>query len=314
LTRATTSGQERDFAGYGRWQPRVEWPGQAAIALNIHVNLEAGGERTADEDGENEAVGEFVLALPGDVVDRATQSVFEYETRAGFWRVMRILDEFGVTATINACAVSLERNPEIAAYLGEAPHEISCHGWRWEELWTLSRDDEREHLERAVATIERLCGRRPRGWCSRLMQSAHTRELLVEAGFLYDSDALNDDLPYVVNVAGRRHVVVPLSFTYNDGRFILGGADDPVAFGNYLRLGFDELSREGVRAPKMMTVSLHPRWIGQAARAAALREFLLHAHAAGGVWFATREQIASYWLEHAETFERVDASTSQVPG
>src|SRR4029077_4581935 len=124
-------------------------------------------------------------------------------------------------------------------------HEVSCHGWRWEELWTLPRDEEEAHLKRAIASITDTCGERPYGWSSRLMPSLNTRELLVETGFVYDSDALNDDLPYFVQVHGRRHLIVPLSFTYNDARFVLGGCDDPAAFLNYCCMGFDELWREG---------------------------------------------------------------------
>lgn len=300
----------RDMVGYGRRQPRVRWPGDARVAVNLHVNYEAGAEYTSQQDGRNEPVGEFPVGLEGSIPDRATQSTFEYESRAGFWRVVRIFEQYGVSATVNACAVALERNPDVAGYLRHSPHEISCHGWRWEELWTLDRDQERDHLQRAVASIEQSCGRRPVGWCSRLMQSQHTRELLVEqGGFLYDSDALNDDLPYTVAVGGGEHLVMPLSFTYNDGRFVLGGADDPVAFGNYLRLGLDELWREGETSPKLMTISLHPRWIGQAARAAALRAFLEHALEKGNVWIARRDEIARWWLDHVDGFGTVDAAT-----
>ncbi len=256
---------ERDFVGYGRRQPLVRWPGEARLALNLHVNYEAGAEYTSERDGRNEPVGEFALNLPGEIADRATQSTFEYESRAGFWWLMRVVDEHQVPITVNACAEALERNPDAAGYLAESGHEVCCHGLRWEELWTLDRDVEREHLRRAVESIERTCGRRPVGWCSRLMQSAHTRELLVEeGGFLYDSDAFDDDFPHHVPVGDASHLIIPLSFTYNDGRYVLGAADDPVAFGNYLRLGLDELRREGAVAPKLMTVSLHPRWSGQA--------------------------------------------------
>jgi peptidoglycan/xylan/chitin deacetylase (PgdA/CDA1 family) len=295
---------ERDFVGYGRHAPRVTWPEGARVAVSVQVNYEAGAEYTFEEDGRNEGAGEWITGMGNAVADRSTQSVYEYETRAGFWRVARLLDEHQVPATVNACALALERNPEVAGYLREAPHEVCCHGWRWEELWELDRDEEREHLQRAVRSIEETCGERPRGWCSRLMASSNTRELLVEeGGFLYDSDALNDDLPYFVDVGGRDHVVIPLSFTYNDGRFILSG-DDPGSFLNYLRMGFDELWREGATHPKLMTIALHPRWIGQAARTAALRAFLEHALAKSDVWFARRIDIAEWWIAHHHEFAK----------
>ena len=295
--------EARDFVGYGRHAPRVRWPEGARVALSFFVNYEAGAEYTFEEDARNEGVGEWITGLGDGVVDRSTQSIFEYETRAGFWRVMRLLDEHGIPATVNACALGVERNPEVAVYLRDADHEVCCHGWRWEEPWTLTREHEAEHMAQAVASLERTTGRRPVGWCSRLMASEHTRELLVANGFRYDSDALDDDLPHFVRVGDDRHLVLPLSFTYNDGRYVLGGCD-PAGFLAYLTLGLDELLREGASHPKMMTVALHPRWSGQAARTAVLRAFVEHARAQEGVWFARRVDIADWWLDHHEGFER----------
>ncbi len=294
---------QRDFVGYGRHVPRVRWPHDARVAVSIQVNYEAGAEYTVEEDGRNEAIGEWLLGFDKDVVDRSTQSIYEYETRAGFWRIMRILDEYGVDSTVNACAHAVERNPEVASYLRESAHEVCCHGWRWEETWTYTRELESERIARAVASLEATTGKRPFGWCSRLMASEHTRELLVEHGFRYDSDALNDDLPYLVDVAGRDHVVVPLSFTYNDGQYILGACDPP-GFLSLLKLALGELLREGATHPKLMTVSLHPRWTGQAGRAAVLREFIEHAHAQTGVWFARRLDVADWWRANQAGFER----------
>lgn len=293
----------RDFVGYGRHVPRVRWPQDARVAVSFQVNYEAGAEYTVEEDGRNEAVGEWLVGMGPETVDRSTQSIYEYETRAGFWRLMRLFDEHEIPTTVNACALGVERNPEVAAYLREATHEVCCHGWRWEETWTLPREVEAEHMARAVASLEASTGARPVGWCSRLMASAHTRELLVEHGFRYDSDALNDDLPYVVGVNGADHVIVPLSFTYNDGHYILGGCDPP-GFLAQLTMGLDELLREGATHPKMMTVSLHPRWSGQAGRAAVIRAFVEHARSQEGVWFARRVDIADWWLEHHEEFKR----------
>ena len=291
----------RPFVGYGRRPPRVRWPEDARVAVSIFVNYEAGAEYTFEEDGHNEPVGEWVVGVGDEVVDRSTQSVYEYETRAGFWRIMRLLEEHGIPATVNACALGVERNPEVAAFLREAVHEVCCHGWRWEEPWTLSREQEAEHMARAVASLEQTTGQRPVGWCSRLMASDHTRDLLVENGFRYDSDALNDDLPYFVSVGERQHLVVPLSFTYNDGCYVFGGVD-PMGFLAYLKMALDELLREGETHPKMMTIALHPRWSGQAARTAALRGFVEHALAQDGVWFARRIDIANWWIANHKEF------------
>lgn len=292
----------RDYRGYGRNPPRVIWPNNAVLAVNIQVNYEEGAEYDHASDGRNEGAGEFVGSL-SDLPDRSVESAWEYGSRAGFWRVMRLLDEYGVKSTVNACAVAVERNRDVGDYLGETEHEVACHGYRFEEVWRLEQDEERKRIHAAVASLHRTCGRRPVGWISRLMPSSHTRELLVEeGGFLYDSDALNDDLPYFVAVGGRRHLVLPISFTYNDARFIMGGCDDPTAFSQYCCGGFDELLREGATHPKMMTVSLHPRIIGQAGRVAALRKFVEHALGAGQVWFARRADIAQWWLDHHKEF------------
>ncbi|HEX5145874.1 MAG TPA: polysaccharide deacetylase family protein [Conexibacter sp.] len=293
----------RDFAGYGGRPPRVRWPDGARVALSVLVNLEAAAEYTFEEDGRNEGAGEWVTGLGDGVCDRSTQSVFEYETRAGFWRVMGLFDEHAVPVTVNASALAVERNPAIAGYLRDASHEVSCHGWRWEEPWTLTREQEAEHMARALDSLERTTGQRPRGWASRLMQSEHTRALLVEQGVAYDSDALDDDLPHFVPVGDAEHLVLPLSFTYNDGQYVLNGVD-PAGFLAYLKLGLGELLRESAERPKMMTVALHPRWSGQAARTAVLRAFLEHAKAQDGVWFAQRIEIADWWYGHHDGFER----------
>jgi peptidoglycan/xylan/chitin deacetylase (PgdA/CDA1 family) len=172
-------------------------------------------------------------------------------------------------------------------------------------MWTLSREEEREHMLEAIRLIEETCGERPQGWYCRYGPSVNTRELLVEeGGFVYDSDAYNDDLPYFTEVKGKRHLILPYTLAYNDGRFVLGDYSDPTSFFDYCKRGFDYLWDEGATHPKMMSVGLHSRWIGQAGRASALRDFLEYAHDKGDVWFARRIDIANYWLEHHEEFER----------
>jgi peptidoglycan/xylan/chitin deacetylase (PgdA/CDA1 family) len=237
--------------------------------------------------------------------DLAAESVFEYGSRAGIWRLERLLTEYRLPATFYACAVALEQNPEVGAWIKEAGHEPCCHGWRWEEVWKLSAEEEADHIRLAIASIEATCGERPRGWYCRYGASVRTRELLVdEGGFVYDSDVYNDDLPYYVQVKGKRHLVIPYSFTYNDGKFgLLPAYGAPADFLDNLTRGFDQLWREGETHPKMMSIGLHPRLIGQASRIDALRAFFDHALGKGKVLFTKRIDIAQWWNAHSDEFK-----------
>ena len=299
-------GPPRDLVGYGRHVPRVRWPDDARVAVNFVINMEEGSEVQMSADGRNEAIlGELPpLGLEGDYRDLALESVYEYGSRAGIWRLQRLFDDRHVPVTLYAAAVAIERNPEIAAWVRDSEHDLCSHGWRWEEVWRLSRDEERAHLRAAVKSFEATCGKRPLGWYCRYGPSVHTRELVVEeGGFVYDSDAYNDDLPYFVEVAGRRHLVIPYTLTYNDARFVtVGGYGSPVDFVDQLKRGLDHLWEEGATHPRMMSVGLHPRLAGQAARASALAEFIDYARRKGGVWLARRIDVARWWLDHHEEF------------
>ena len=205
---------------------------------------------------------------------------------------------YEVPATIYAAAVALERNPDVCAWIRESKFEPCSHGWRWAEDWKLSRDEQRERIDRAVASIQQTCGERPVGWYSRYMPSIYTRELLVEeGGFIYDSESANDDLPYYVQINGRPHLVVPYSITYNDVHYINGSYGSPTAFVDYATRALDYLLEEGKTHPRMMSVGLHCRWSGQAGRASALREFIEYAKGKEGVWFARRKDIAEWFLD-----------------
>jgi peptidoglycan/xylan/chitin deacetylase (PgdA/CDA1 family) len=236
--------------------------------------------------------------------DLCAESVFEYGSRAGIWRVERMLTQYKIPITFFACAVALERNREVGAWLREAGHEPCCHGWRWEEVWRLSRQEEAEHIRLAIDSIKETCGERPLGWYCRYGPSVNTRELIVEeGGFIYDSDAYNDDLPYFVDVKGKQHLVVPYSMTYNDGKFgLLPAYGSPADFLDNLKRGLDQLWDEGASHPRMMSIGLHPRLIGQASRIHALREFIEYALKKGGVWFCRRIDIARWWLDHHAEF------------
>jgi peptidoglycan/xylan/chitin deacetylase (PgdA/CDA1 family) len=294
-------GPARDLIGYGRNPPAIEWPNGARVAVSLVVNYEEGSERSyAFGDEANDGLGELThRALDPGYRDLCVETVYEYGSRAGVYRLFRLFDEYQVPCTMWAAAVALERNPDVAAWIRESGYEPGAHGWRWADDWTLSRDEQRERIHRAVASIQASCGQRPVGWYSRYMPSIHTRELLVEeGGFIYDSESSNDDLPYYAEVLGRPHLIVPYSITYNDVRYFNGSVASPSDFVDYLTRALDYLHREGETHPRMMSIGLHCRWSGQAGRASALREFIEYGLAKGDVWFARRKDIAEWFLEH----------------
>ena len=298
-------GPKRDFVGYGRRVPRVRWPNGARVAISLVLNYEEGSEYSyPNGDRRNDGLTEVIYAMDPQYRDLCAESIFEYGARAGVWRVERLLTEYKLPITFFACAVALERNREVGAWLREVGHEPCCHGWRWEEVWRLSREEEAEHIRLAIASIKETCGERPLGWYCRYGPSINTRELIVEeGGFVYDSDAYNDDLPYFVEVKGKRQLIVPYSMTYNDGKFgLLPAYGSPTDFVDNLKRGLDQLWEEGASNPRMMSLGLHPRLIGQASRIHALREFIDYALKKGGVWFCRRIDIARWWLDHHAEF------------
>jgi peptidoglycan/xylan/chitin deacetylase (PgdA/CDA1 family) len=240
-----------------------------------------------------------------DFRDLDVESVYEYGSRAGVWRLLRLFEEYAIRVTFFAAAVALERNPTVGQYIERAGHEPCSHGWRWEEPWRLERDEERQHIQWAIESFQDTCGQRPVGWFSRYSPSVNTRDLLVEeGGFLYDSDAFNDDLPYFTQVNGAEHLIVPYTHVYNDGRYAIaphiGGPSD---FVDICKRGMSELRREGhIGHPKMMSIGLHPRWAGQAARTSAVREVIEYALELSDIWIATRRDIAEWWIDHHEEF------------
>ena len=299
----------RDFRGYGAYPPAPDWPDGARLALNFVINIEEGSEPSlAQGDGFTESGLTEVPAspVPEGIRDLGAESMFEYGSRVGFWRLQRLFDEFEIPATAFACALALEKNPEIAQSIADSGWDVCAHGLRWIEHYRLSEDEERTQIADAVRRIEACSGVRPQGWYCRYAPSSNTRRLLVEHGGLkYDSDAYNDDLPYYVEVMGTQHLIVPYSLTYNDARFVLPqGYGSPSDFHDLLKRGFDYLWNEGETHPRMMNIGLHPRLIGQAGRISALAEFIDYAQNKGGVWFATRLQIANWWNDHHEEFER----------
>lgn len=289
----------RDLIGYADRPPDPKWPGGKRVALNFVINYEEGSEPSiGDSDGRSEqALTEAVGAdfAPG-ARDLAAESMFEYGSRVGFWRLMRLFRERGLPVTIFACALALERNPAAAARVGEQDCDICCHGWRWVEHWKLSEAEEREHIQMAIASLERTVGERPLGWYCRYGPSVNTRRLLVEeGGFLYDSDTYNDELPYWVEVAGKPHLVVPYSLTNNDTKFARGSIATAGQFFEFCKDALDMLRAEGAETPKMMSVGLHMRLIGHSGRAAGLARLLDYVAGLDDVWVTKRLEIARHW-------------------
>ncbi|MGE4239957.1 polysaccharide deacetylase family protein [Ramlibacter sp.] len=288
----------RDLEGY-RWNyPAFRWPGDTGLAVSFVLNVEEGAELSLSSgDERNESrheVNHEVVGAP----DLCMESQFEYGARVGYWRITRLLMEAGIPLTLNACARALEATPWIARDAVQQAFEVCCHGWRWESHAGMDEARERALIARCVETIARLTGKPPVGWHTKSSASANTRRLLVEqGGFLYDSDAYNDDLPYWRKVGERAHLVVPYAFDTNDMRFFDNFAyvrgDD---FADYAIDAFEALRAEARHAPKMMSIGLHTRIIGRPGRIGGLKKLVDHMRRAEGVWIATREQIARHFI------------------
>ena len=291
----------RDLIGYGANPPDPQWPGGARLALNFVINYEEGSEYSVpDGDGFSEAslTESPSSTIPHGTRDLAAETLFEYGSRVGFWRLLRLFQERELPVTIFACALALERNPEAARAIREAGLDICCHGWRWIEHYKLTEEQERDHIRRAVASLTETLGARPLGWYCRTGPSVNTRRLLIEeGGFLYDSDAYNDELPYWLTVEGKPHLVVPYSLTTNDSKFGRGWFSTADDFYQFCKDAFDMLYEEGARHPKMMSVGLHQRLIGHPARAMGLRRFLDYVRHFDDVWICDRIDIARHWMK-----------------
>lgn len=290
----------RDLIGYGATPPHPQWPNGALIAVNFVVNYEEGGERSilhGDKVSET-----FLHEVPGGVPrtrmrDEQVESVYEYGSRAGFWRLMRLFAEREMKFTSWAVGMAVARHPEAARAMHEAEHEVASHGWRWYDYSKVPVATERAHMKLAIAAIEQATGQRPLGWYTGRV-SSNTRKLVIEeGGFLYDSDSYDDDLPYWTLVGKKPQLVIPYTFDCNDMKFgQLHGFATGTDFYDYLKDAFDVLYREGQDgAPKMMTVALHCRLAGRPGRAAALARFMDYIQRHEKVWVPRRIDIAEHW-------------------
>jgi peptidoglycan/xylan/chitin deacetylase (PgdA/CDA1 family) len=289
---------KRDFRGYGQDPPQTPWPDGARLALNFVINYEEGAERNAlDGYSERELLGEYFYDVPPGEREPFEESTYEFGSRVGVWRLLRLFDDAGIAPTIFGCAVALERNPEAVDAFRSRNCDLVGHGYRWESHRGLDVGEERERIRRATDAYGELGFRDVRGWFTRPPQTVNTRAALAAEGYLYDSGSVSDDVPYFDEVDGRPFLVVPYSLDVNDVRFIKGQLFTSDDFARYAISSFDVLLDEGRRwAPRMMSVGLHSRIIGRPGRLDGLARFIEHVAAASDVWIAGRNAIAEHWV------------------
>lgn len=304
----------RDLRGYGRSPPDPKWPERSRIAVQFVVNFEEGGENNIlHGDRASEAFLSDVLGAqpwPGQRHPNV-ESMFEYGSRAGFWRLWRMFTERRLAVTVFGVATALKRNPEIVAAMQEADWDIACHGLKWIDHKDLTDAQERHDIAEAIRLHTEATGERPLGWYSGRTSENSLRRILEAGGLLYSSDSYADDLPYWVRGPAGPHVIIPYSLDANDMRFVnaqgFGGGDE---FFTYLKDSFDVLYAEGEDSPKMMSVGLHCRLVGRPGRAASLARFLDYAASHDRVWIPTRLEIARHW--HAHMVHLADHAVSVV--
>jgi allantoinase len=288
----------RDFIGYADHPPQFEWPNGGRLALNLALNYEEGAERNRlDGDVDLETLSEATYPVHPDQRDLITESIYEYGSRVGVWRVLDIFDKYQVTATVFASALALERNPNVTSRFVQRDYDVLGHGYRWISHFGLSEEQEREQIVKAADSIERSTGHRPLGWLTRSPGTPWTRRTLAHERFLFDNAGFADDLPYFDEVDDRPFLVLPYSLDINDVRFWKTGFFTAGDFAQYCIDAFDALYRESAKTPRMMSVGLHARIIGRPARVLGLDRFLAHVRDYGDVWISRRQDIANFWAE-----------------
>lgn len=290
----------RDLIGYGKDPPHADWPGGARIAVQMVLNYEEGGENCVlHGDPASEAFLSDMInppAIPG-ARHMSMEQIYEYGSRAGVWRLLRLFDRYKTPVTVFGVAMAMERNPHVVEAMLEAGHEIASHGWRWINYQDVPERVEREHMFRAIDIHKRLTGERPLGWYTG-RTSPNTRALVAaEGGFLYDADDYSDDLPFWTEVGRRPHLIVPYTLEANDMRFSGTGLNTGEQFYSYLKDAFDVLYAEGEERPKMLSIGLHCRIVGRPGKMAGLERFIRYALGHQDVWFCRRIEIARHWRE-----------------
>ncbi len=292
----------RNLVGYGQHPPHAAWPGGARIAVQFVLNYEEGSENCVlHGDPASETFLSEIIGAQAYTGQRhmSMESLFEYGSRSGVWRLLRLFEERAIPLSVFAVGMALARHPELARHLAAAGHEVVAHGWRWIDYQAQDEATERAHIKLAADTLRNLTGSAPLGWYTG-RTSENTRRLLVEhGGFVYDADSYSDDLPYWENVAGQPHLVVPYTLDTNDMRFATAqGFNSGEQFFTYLKDAFDTLYQEGETAPKMLSIGLHCRIAGRPGRIAALARFVDYVQAHRQAWICRRIDIARHWITH----------------
>ena len=291
----------RNMLGYGSNPPKVTWPNNSKIAVQFVLNYEEGGENSilhGDKSSEiflSEIIG--AKAIEGRHINM--ESLYEYGSRVGFWRIHRLFKKYNLPLTIFGVGMALERNLEICKEIKNSNYEIASHGWRWIDYQNVSKSVEKKHMQKAIGSIKKIFGKRPVGWYTGRC-SPNTLDLVIEdGGFLYSSDTYSDDLPYWEIKGEKKQLMIPYTLDNNDMRFLTNqGFNSGEQFFNYLKDSFDTLYEEGNDNPKMMSIGLHCRIIGKAGRIQSLKKFLDYITNKDKVWVCKREEIANHWINN----------------
>ena len=301
-SKANETDYPRDLLGYQNQPPTVAWPHQARVALSFVLNYEEGGERCVlHGDKESEAfLSEIIGVQPyPNVRHPSMESIYEYGSRAGVWRLLNLFEKSNVPLTIFAVAMAAQRHPGVIKHMHQAGHEICSHGYRWIDYQYMDIDEERQHMQQAISIFKDITGESPVGWYTG-RNSPNTRALVVEnGGFLYDSDDYSDDLPFWNYQHGQPHLVIPYTLDTNDMRFATNqGFHNSEQFFQYLKDAFDVLYEEGATSPKMLSIGMHCRLLGRPARFKAIQRFIEYTQQFDQVWYARRQDIARHWHAH----------------
>lgn len=299
-----TDDYPRDLIGYGSKPPHPQWPGQARIALQFVLNYEEGAENCVlhGDRASEQFLSEIIGSAAYEDRHMSMESIYEYGSRAGVWRILQEFESRGLPLTIFGVAMALERHPELTRTFVELGHEICCHGLRWIHYQNFAEADERAHMRMAIEIIKKLTGSAPLGWYTG-RDSPNTRKLVVEhGGFLYDSDYYGDDLPFWTDVklsdgSKKPHLLVPYTLDTNDMRFATAaGFNNGEQFFQYLKDAFDVLYAEGAVSPKMLSIGMHCRILGRPGRMRSLQRFLDYVQGHDKVWICRRADIAQHWI------------------
>jgi putative urate catabolism protein len=292
------------MTGYGKESIHPNWPNNAKIAVQFVLNYEEGGENSIlhGDDASETFLSEIIGAKAYQGARHMSmESLYEYGSRSGVWRILRLFEEFNIPITIFAVGLAIARNRQLADYLVDHNYDICAHGFRWIDYQFVEEEVEREHIKDCISILTEFLGKRPEGWYTG-RNSPNTRKLIIEeGGFLYDSDAYDDDLPYWANEfdADSKHLIIPYTLDVNDMRFASPqGFNSGDQFFNYLKDSFDALYREGETSPKMMSVGMHARILGRPGRIIAMRKFLEYISTFDNVWLCSRREIADHWYKN----------------